>query len=392
MPKPEDCVYPTDEVNLRLALEAFNQSSDDNNSAFQDAVERAAQAAQATLRNEALAAVSAEVPPVLDQQSPETPSGLNSAEPNAPMFSETEMASTPPGQSAPTQVLYEQARLAASSKAASNNRRAALPSQRRPWTPEEERALMAGLDRVKGPYWSQILAMFGAGGTINEALKDRTQVQLKDKARNLKLFFLKNDLEVPYYLRCVTGDMGTRAPRQVARMQAKEATAQQHAEDRAHVQGVLALANGVVGFGCGSGAAGTVEAGSVGDGGDGGDGTSDGSLAAGSVPTYIPPMPAEVAAVAAAPGAGGEAVYSHFHDYVQQQQQQQQVGINVQQHEYDGSGGGPQPSAPEPHHRGIEPMLPMSMQYQMQSDIVAATAAEALAQHSAAAATAPILQ
>jgi hypothetical protein len=50
------------------------------------------------------------------------------------------------------------------------------------------------LDRVKGPHWPQILAMFGPGGTVPEALKDRNQVQLKDKARNLKLFFLDSSI------------------------------------------------------------------------------------------------------------------------------------------------------------------------------------------------------
>ncbi|MCJ1359845.1 MAG: TTAGGG repeat binding factor [Icmadophila ericetorum] len=117
-----------------------------------------------------------------------------------------------PTQSAPTQVLYERARQAATAKASPSNRRAGAPSQRRPWTLEEENALMAGLDRVKGPHWSQILAMYGPGGTISEVLKDRNQVQLKDKARNLKLFFLKSGIEVPYYLQFVTGELKTRAP------------------------------------------------------------------------------------------------------------------------------------------------------------------------------------
>ena len=71
---------------------------------------------------------------------------------------------------------------------------------------------MAGLDAVKGPHWSQILALYGAGGTINEALQSRSQVQLKDKARNLKLFFLKSKIEVPYYLQFVTGELKSRAP------------------------------------------------------------------------------------------------------------------------------------------------------------------------------------
>ena len=145
-----------------------------------------------------------------------------------------------PTQSAPTQVLYERARMAATAKASPSNRRAGTPSQRRPWSAEEENALMAGLDRVKGPHWSQILAMFGPGGTINETLKDRNQVQLKDKARNLKLFFLKSGIEVPYYLQFVTGELKTRAPAQAAKNEAKER--EKDSEERAHVEGVMALA------------------------------------------------------------------------------------------------------------------------------------------------------
>lgn len=148
-------------------------------------------------------------------------------------------------QTAPTQVLYERARQAATTKSSPTSRRAGLPSQRRPWTTEEENALMAGLDRVRGPHWSQILAMFGPGGTINESLKDRNQVQLKDKARNLKLFFLKSGIEVPYYLKYVTGDLKTRAPGQASKHEARERERQQGEEDKAHfngVQGIMALA------------------------------------------------------------------------------------------------------------------------------------------------------
>ncbi|AOA61705.1 Telobox-containing general regulatory factor [Komagataella phaffii CBS 7435] len=77
---------------------------------------------------------------------------------------------------------------------------------RRPWTEEEERALKQALE-LKGPHWSQILELFGAGGKISEALKNRTQIQLKDKARNWKMFFLKNNFPVPSYLTKVTGDL-----------------------------------------------------------------------------------------------------------------------------------------------------------------------------------------
>lgn len=172
---------------------------------------------------------SSHLPDHLERQAPEDTADMvmnqelfgSTSEPNSPPHNLT-MGGLPPlplipPQTTPTQILYERARLAAQSKASPNSRRSGLPSQRRPWTPEEESALMAGLDRVKGPHWSQILAMFGPGGTINEILKDRNQVQLKDKARNLKLFFLKSGIEVPYYLQFVTGELKTRAPSQAAK-------------------------------------------------------------------------------------------------------------------------------------------------------------------------------
>ena len=162
-----------------------------------------------------------------------------------------------PTQSAPTQVLYERARQAATAKSSPTSRRAGLPSQRRPWTNEEENALMAGLDRVKGPHWSQILAMFGPGGTINESLKDRNQVQLKDKARNLKLFFLKSGIEVPYYLQCVTGELKTRAPAIASKNEAKEREKQQGEADKAHIEGVMALGGLQQGTGESAGTPGT---------------------------------------------------------------------------------------------------------------------------------------
>ena len=119
----------------------------------------------------------------------------------------------PPGQTQPTAILYERARQVANSKSSNVSRsKTASVSQRRPWTLEEEQALMDGLDQVKGPHWSQILVLYGPGGSINETLRDRTQVQLKDKARNLKLFFLKSKIEVPYYLSFVTGELKSRAP------------------------------------------------------------------------------------------------------------------------------------------------------------------------------------
>lgn len=155
-------------------------------------------------------------------------------------------ASPHPNQSKPTRVLYEQARLAAASKqSAGNPKRPGMPTSRRPWTPEEENALMTGLDMVKGPHWSQILALWGHGGTHGDVLKDRNQVQLKDKARNLKLFFLKNGSEVPYYLQNVTGELKTRAPSQAARKEAEARQKLNSAEEKSRINGIMTLAQGL---------------------------------------------------------------------------------------------------------------------------------------------------
>ena len=147
-----------------------------------------------------------------------------------------------PTQSAPTQVLYEKARRAASTKAnTASARRPGTPSQRRPWTNEEENTLMAGLDQVKGPHWSQILALYGPNGSLNDVLRDRNQVQLKDKARNLKLFFLKSGIEVPYYLQCVTGELKTRAPSQAAKREAEQRARLAGEDEQMRQEGISAL-------------------------------------------------------------------------------------------------------------------------------------------------------
>ncbi|KAI9171002.1 Telomeric DNA-binding factor trf1 [Paramyrothecium foliicola] len=151
----------------------------------------------------------------------------------------------PPNQTFPSAILYDKARQAALSKSSAHTRREGLHSTRRPWTQEEEKALMAGLDMVKGPHWSQILTLFGQNGTISDILKDRTQVQLKDKARNLKLFFLKTNSEMPYYLQAVTGELKTRAPTQAARKEAEERARLNSEEDQAKLQGIMALAGGL---------------------------------------------------------------------------------------------------------------------------------------------------
>ncbi|KAK0740748.1 telomere repeat binding factor-domain-containing protein [Schizothecium vesticola] len=151
----------------------------------------------------------------------------------------------PPNQSSPSTVLYERARQAAVAKTSTTSRREGLSTTRRPWSPEEEKALMTGLDKVKGPHWSQILSLYGPNGTVSDILKDRTQVQLKDKARNLKLFFLKTNSEMPYYLQSVTGELKTRAPTQAARKEAEEKLRLNKGGEQREFDGIMTLAGGL---------------------------------------------------------------------------------------------------------------------------------------------------
>jgi hypothetical protein len=149
-------------------------------------------------------------------------------------------------QSLPTAELYEMARRQAASKNSSNNRRdSGGVSARRPWSTAEERALMAGLDSTGGPHWSQILSLYGANGSVSTILQHRNQVQLKDKARNLKLFFLKNGTEVPFYLSQVTGELKTRAPSQAARQAAEARERLGNEEETARFDSIMALSAGL---------------------------------------------------------------------------------------------------------------------------------------------------
>lgn len=149
------------------------------------------------------------------------------------------------GSSASIKEQYERAREEHEREKANERRRATLQqSQRRPWNSAEENALMAGLDKVKGPHWKEILAMFGRGGTVSEVLRDRTQVQLKDKARNIKLFFLKSGYDVPSYLKGVTGDLMTRAPAKARKNEAKQRLVESQTEDRATADALNFLSGG----------------------------------------------------------------------------------------------------------------------------------------------------
>ncbi|KAI4724285.1 hypothetical protein E4T49_08018, partial [Aureobasidium sp. EXF-10728] len=126
---------------------------------------------------------------------------------NGLLFDNTQRQASPPQ---PVQGTPEVGQTKSSPKARSKPKTGGSATQRQPWKQEEEDALMAGLAEVKGPHWSQILSLYGRGGSVSEVLKDRNQIQLKDKARNLKLYYLKMGKEVPECLRGVTGELRKR--------------------------------------------------------------------------------------------------------------------------------------------------------------------------------------
>ncbi|KAJ2896355.1 hypothetical protein MKZ38_005619 [Zalerion maritima] len=137
-----------------------------------------------------------------------------------------------PGADAPTQSpqgkkmlvqMYNELRNAVAKTNGTHRETNTKQGSRKPWSKDEEEALLIGIESVDGPYWSAILGMFGHNGSISSALAERSQVQLKDKARNLKLFFLKNsDAPLPHCLALVTGNIKTRAPSRHAKMQAAQ--------------------------------------------------------------------------------------------------------------------------------------------------------------------------
>lgn len=138
-------------------------------------------------------------PPSMRQQTPLSPR-------KPPPASEP---SIPVQEGVNTLAAYEAAKASAEGTDAVRPK-ASMFTTRRTWTKQEEEALLKGMDKVQGPYWSQILELYGPGGKISEVLKDRTQVQLKDKARNLKMFFVRLGLPIPAVFQYVTGDYESR--------------------------------------------------------------------------------------------------------------------------------------------------------------------------------------
>jgi hypothetical protein len=113
-------------------------------------------------------------------------------------------------QTAPTLVLLSRARKASATEALHTNGEAS-----KSWTSEEEETLLEELDRVQGALWSKILE--------NETLKDRSEVQLKDKAQSLKKLFLLTGTEMPFFLKEATGvTNGSRAGSAAVAMKREE--------------------------------------------------------------------------------------------------------------------------------------------------------------------------
>ena len=74
-----------------------------------------------------------------------------------------------------------------------------------PWTEQEVSALKQGLRRFSGPFWDDILGLFGPRGSVSDVLKNRDDAQLEEKVCEMKISYLKSGVQFPYYLRMVTG-------------------------------------------------------------------------------------------------------------------------------------------------------------------------------------------
>lgn len=64
--------------------------------------------------------------------------------------------------------------------------------KRRPWTNEETNALIKAMNEL-GICWRAICNKYGKE---NGPLAGRTNVQLKDKARNIRLYRLRNNIDL----------------------------------------------------------------------------------------------------------------------------------------------------------------------------------------------------
>ncbi|KAG4305929.1 hypothetical protein PORY_000839 [Pneumocystis oryctolagi] len=70
------------------------------------------------------------------------------------------------------------------------------PQHRVPWSETEISCLMKAIEEY-GSQWSFILSLYGPNGTLSRDLAERGQVQLKDKARNIKEEYIRAQWKLP---------------------------------------------------------------------------------------------------------------------------------------------------------------------------------------------------
>lgn len=68
------------------------------------------------------------------------------------------------------------------------------------WADQERRALEAGIVKVEGPWWNDILALYGRNGTVNEDLKRMDERDLKRMASHMRKEFLRSGRNLPFWL------------------------------------------------------------------------------------------------------------------------------------------------------------------------------------------------
>lgn len=68
------------------------------------------------------------------------------------------------------------------------------------WSEAEENSLIQGLKQVNGPYYHQILDLYGASGSVNDCLKFRATSDLQAKTQQLYEEFQDNEIEIPDFL------------------------------------------------------------------------------------------------------------------------------------------------------------------------------------------------
>lgn len=70
------------------------------------------------------------------------------------------------------------------------------------WAEDEETALLAALE-VVGPKWTEMVRMYGEGGSVDESLKGRKAIDLHNKAARLKKKLVERGEDIPQALAAI---------------------------------------------------------------------------------------------------------------------------------------------------------------------------------------------